>query len=125
MSRDGQAIYRQSFATIRAEANLAGIPADLEKLAVRVITPAAWSTWSTTCASRRRRRRRLRRCRRRGDLYDARMVAEGVTRSRLPAANRVICTLNEADVPALTELGNTRSAVPWSTGASTWRAAWW
>ncbi len=40
------------------------------------------------------------------------MVAEGVTRSRLPAANRVICTLNEADVPALaTELGNTRSAV--------------
>ncbi|EIU6860949.1 TPA: precorrin-8X methylmutase, partial [Pseudomonas aeruginosa] len=35
--RDGQAIYRQSFATIRAEANLAGIPADLEKLAVRVI----------------------------------------------------------------------------------------
>ncbi|MCV6099407.1 precorrin-8X methylmutase, partial [Pseudomonas aeruginosa] len=45
-------------------------------------------------------------------LCDARMVAEGVTRSRLPAANRVICTLNEADVPALaTELGNTRSAV--------------
>lgn len=35
--RDGQAIYRQSFATIRAEANLAGIPADTEKLAVRVI----------------------------------------------------------------------------------------
>ncbi|ESR71445.1 precorrin-8X methylmutase [Pseudomonas aeruginosa VRFPA05] len=47
-----------------------------------------------------------------GLLCDARMVAEGVTRSRLPAANRVICTLNEADVPALaTELGNTRSAV--------------
>lgn len=79
--RDGQAIYRQSFATIRAEANLAGIPADLEKLAVRVIHACG-------------------------------MVAEGVTRSRLPAANRVICTLNEADVPALaTELGNTRSAV--------------
>lgn len=35
--RDGQEIYRRSFATIRAEANLAGIPADLEKLAVRVI----------------------------------------------------------------------------------------
>ncbi len=35
--RDGQAIYRQSFATIRAEADLTGIPADLEKLAVRVI----------------------------------------------------------------------------------------
>lgn len=35
--RDGQEIYRRSFATIRAEANLDGIPADLEKLAVRVI----------------------------------------------------------------------------------------
>ncbi|MCP3846221.1 precorrin-8X methylmutase [Pseudomonas aeruginosa] len=105
--RDGQAIYRQSFATIRAEANLAGIPADLEKLAVRVIhacgmvdvvddlrfSPGAGAAGAAI-------------------LCDARMVAEGVTRSRLPAANRVICTLNEADVPALaTELGNTRSAV--------------
>src|ERR1700761_9094550 len=35
--RDGQAIYRASFATIRAEANLSAIPPDLEKLAVRVI----------------------------------------------------------------------------------------
>jgi precorrin-8X/cobalt-precorrin-8 methylmutase len=35
--RDGQEIYRQSFATIRAEADLSRIPADLEKLAVRVI----------------------------------------------------------------------------------------
>lgn len=35
--RDGQEIYRNSFAIIRAEANLARIPADLEKLAVRVI----------------------------------------------------------------------------------------
>ncbi|OXH82148.1 precorrin-8X methylmutase, partial [Burkholderia multivorans] len=35
--RDGQEIYRQSFATIRAEADLSRIPPDLEKLAVRVI----------------------------------------------------------------------------------------
>ena len=35
--RDGQEIYRNSFAIIRAEADLSGIPADLEKLAVRVI----------------------------------------------------------------------------------------
>ncbi|MCO2077007.1 precorrin-8X methylmutase [Pseudomonas aeruginosa] len=102
--RDGQAIYRQSFATIRAEANLAGIPADLEKLAVRVIhacgTPGAGAAGRAALAAGA------------AILCDARMVAEGVTRSRLPAANRVICTLNEADVPALaTELGNTRSAV--------------
>ncbi|VFT59034.1 precorrin-8X methylmutase [Pseudomonas aeruginosa] len=112
--RDGQAIYRQSFATIRAEANLAGIPADLEKLAVRVIhacgmvdvvddlrfSPGAGAAGRAALTAGA------------AILCDARMVAEGVTRSRLPAANRVICTLNEADVPALaTELGNTRSAV--------------
>ena len=123
--RDGQAIYRQSFATIRAEANLAGIPADLEKLAVRVIhacgmvdvvddlrrpAPAAAAPRHAGAAI----------------LCDARMVAEGVTRSRLPAANRVICTLNEADV----RRSPRNSAIParrwpWSTGASTRRAAWW
>ena len=44
-------------------------------------------------------------------LCDARMVAEGVTRSRLPANNEVICTLGDASVPALAaKLGNTRSA---------------
>ncbi|MCO3993663.1 precorrin-8X methylmutase [Pseudomonas aeruginosa] len=106
--RDGQAIYRQSFATIRAEANLAGIPADLEKLAVRVIHACGMVDvvddlrFSPGAGGQRGA----------AILCDARMVAEGVTRSRLPAANRVICTLNEADVPALaTELGNTRSAV--------------
>ncbi len=97
--RDGQAIYRQSFATIRAEANLAGIPADLEKLAVRVIhacgmvdvvddlrfSPGAGAAGRAALAAGA------------AILCDARMVAEGVTRSRLPAANRVICTLNEAD----------------------------
>ena len=91
--RDGQAIYRQSFATIRAEANLAGIPADLEKLAVRVIhacgmvdvvddlrfSPGAGVAGRAALAAGA------------AILCDARMVAEGVTRSRLPAANRVIC----------------------------------
>ncbi|MBU5714353.1 precorrin-8X methylmutase [Pseudomonas aeruginosa] len=125
--RDGQAIYRQSFATIRAEANLAGIPADLEKLAVRVIHACGmvdvvddlrFSPGAGTSASLRVQITRLAAGSREAlaagaaILCDARMVAEGVTRSRLPAANRVICTLNEADVPALAmELGNTRSAV--------------
>ncbi|MBH9346230.1 precorrin-8X methylmutase [Pseudomonas aeruginosa] len=112
--RDGQAIYRQSFATIRAEANLAGIPADLEKLAVRVIhacgmvdvvddlrfSPGAGAAGRAALAAGA------------AILCDARMVAEGVTRSRLPADNRGICTLNEPDVAALAvERGNTRSAV--------------
>lgn len=111
--RDGQEIYRQSFATIRAEADLSAIPADLEKLAVRLIhacgmvdvvqdlrfSPGAGAAGRAALA--------------RGApiLCDARMVAEGITRARLPANNPVICTLNEVDVPQLArDLGNTRSA---------------
>jgi len=111
--RDGQEIYRQSFATIRAEADLSAIPADLEKLAVRLIhacgmvdvvqdlrfSPGAAAAGRAALACGA------------PILCDARMVAEGITRARLPASNPVICTLNEADVPQLArELGNTRSA---------------
>jgi precorrin-8X/cobalt-precorrin-8 methylmutase len=111
--RDGQEIYRQSFATIRAEADLGAIPADLEKLAVRLIhacgmvdvvqdlrfSPGAGAAGRAALAKGA------------PILCDARMVAEGITRARLPAHNPVICTLNEADVPQLArDLGNTRSA---------------
>jgi precorrin-8X/cobalt-precorrin-8 methylmutase len=111
--RDGQEIYRQSFATIRAEADLGAIPADLEKLAVRLIhacgmvdvvqdlrfSPGAGTAGRAALAKGA------------PILCDARMVAEGITRARLPAHNPVICTLNEADVPQLArDLGNTRSA---------------
>lgn len=111
--RDGQEIYRQSFATIRAEADLSAIPADLEKLAVRLIhacgmvdvvqdlrfSPGAGAAGRAALAKGA------------PILCDARMVAEGITRARLPANNPVICTLNEADVPQLArDLGNTRSA---------------
>jgi precorrin-8X/cobalt-precorrin-8 methylmutase len=112
--RDGQEIYRRSFATIRAEAQLEKIPADLEKLAVRLIhacgmvdvlddlrySPGAGEAGRTALASGA------------PILCDARMVAEGITRARLPAANRVICTLHDDGVPELArEMGNTRSAV--------------
>ncbi|MDQ7985121.1 precorrin-8X methylmutase [Pseudomonas sp. G34] len=112
--RDGQEIYRNSFAIIRAEADLSAIPADLEKLAVRVIhacgmvdvvqdlrfSPGAGTAGREALA------------RGAAILCDARMVAEGVTRARLQGANPVICTLNDAGVPELAKkLGNTRSAV--------------
>jgi precorrin-8X/cobalt-precorrin-8 methylmutase len=111
--RDGQEIYRQSFATIRAEANLAAIPDDLEKLAVRVIhacgmvdaiddlrfSPGAGAAGRKALANGA------------PILCDARMVAEGITRARLPADNRVICTLADASVPVRARaLCNTRSA---------------
>ena len=111
--RDGQAIYRASFATIRAEANLSAIPADLEKLAVRVIHACGMNDivddllFSSGAGSAGRAALAAG-----APLFcDARMVAEGITRSRLPADNRVICTLNEASVPERARaMNNTRSA---------------
>ncbi len=112
--RDGQEIYRNSFAIIRAEANLNGIPADLEKLAVRVIhacgmvdavedlcfSPGAGKAGRDALAAGA------------PILCDARMVLEGVTRTRLPANNPVICTLKDDGVAEMAlEKGNTRSAV--------------
>ena len=111
--RDGQQIYRQSFATIRAEADLSRIPADLEKLAVRVIHACGMvdvvDSLRFSAAAGRAGRTAL--AAGAPILCDARMVAEGITRARLPAANEVICTLADPTVPTLArELQNTRSA---------------
>ncbi|MGU3577209.1 precorrin-8X methylmutase [Brucellaceae bacterium C25G] len=111
--RDGQAIYDRSFAIIRSEANLANIPADMEKLAVRVAHASGMvdvidDLVFSDGAGQSGRDALLRGA---PIITDARMVAEGVTRTRLPANNQVICTLNDPSVPELAKkLGNTRSA---------------
>ena len=111
--RDGQEIYRQSFATIRAEADLSRIPADLEKLAVRVIHACGMVDVIEDLRFSEGAGAAGRAALVQGApiLCDAGMVAQGITRARLPANNEVICTLTQQDVPALArELGNTRSA---------------
>jgi precorrin-8X/cobalt-precorrin-8 methylmutase len=111
--RDGNEIYRQSFATIRAEADLSRIPADLEKLAVRVIHASGMVDIAGSLRFSEGAGRAGRDALKTGApiLCDARMVAEGITRARLPAGNDVICTLNDPAVPALArEINNTRSA---------------
>lgn len=112
-NRDAHDIYRQSFATIRTEARLASIPDDLEPLAVRMIhacgmpdlvedllfSPGAGTAGRSALEAGAPL------------LCDSRMVAEGITRARLPADNPVLCTLSDPSVPELArQLGNTRSA---------------
>jgi precorrin-8X/cobalt-precorrin-8 methylmutase len=111
--RDGQEIYRQSFATIRAEADLRNIPADLEKLAVRLIHACGMVDVVQDLRFSAGAGAAGRAALAKGApiLCDARMVAEGITRPRLAANNPVICTLHNPDVAELArELGNTRSA---------------
>ncbi|GAA2274356.1 precorrin-8X methylmutase [Actinomadura sp. NPDC048955] len=111
--RDGAEIYRRSFATIRAEADLAGLPDDVARVAVRMIHACGMTdlvedlAWSPGVVARARAALLA------GApvLCDARMVASGVTRARLPAGNEVVCTLGDPEVPGLAErLGTTRSA---------------
>ncbi|PRD41080.1 precorrin-8X methylmutase [Phyllobacterium phragmitis] len=111
--KDGQQIYDRSFSIIRAEADLDRIPADLEKLAVRVAHASGMVDVIGDLAFSQDAGEAGRKALAAGApiLCDARMVAEGVTRARLPANNEVICTLSDASVPQLAkELGNTRSA---------------
>lgn len=110
---DGAAIYRQSFAIIRAEAELSRFAADEEPVVVRMIHAAGlvglerhirFTPGMATVA----------RAALRGGapvLCDARMVSEGITRARLPAGNKIICTLDDPAVPSMAQsLHTTRSA---------------
>lgn len=110
---NGAAIYAESFATIRAEAQLSGFDADEEQVAVRMIHAAGMVGLEKHIRFSPGVVNAARRALEAGApiLCDARMVSEGVTRDRLPANNPVICTLQAPSVPELaTRLGTTRSA---------------
>ncbi|PZQ99347.1 MAG: precorrin-8X methylmutase [Cereibacter sphaeroides] len=110
---DGAAIYRQSFATIRAEADLARFAADEEQVVVRMIHAAGMVGLEAHVRMSPGFVAAARSALEAGApvLCDARMVSEGVTRKRLPRDNAVICTLNDPGVPDLARaMSNTRSA---------------
>ncbi len=111
--KDGAEIYRRSFATIRAEASLGGLPSDVERVAVRMIHSCGMVDLVRDLAFSPDVVARARAALLGGApvLCDAMMVASGVTRRRLPAGNEIICTLGDRRVASLAEtLGTTRSA---------------
>lgn len=110
---DGAAIYAESFATIRAEARLAGFGPDEEQVAVRMIHAAGMVGLERHIRFSPDMVGAARRALESGApiLCDARMVSEGITLGRLPADNPVICTLHDPRIPEIaTSLGTTRSA---------------
>ncbi|KMO34017.1 precorrin-8X methylmutase [Methylobacterium aquaticum] len=111
--RDGAAIYARSFAMIRAESDLARFRGAAERVAVRMIHACGMTDlpadidlspdFAEAAESALRRGAPI--------LCDARMVADGVTRARLPAGNDVVCTLSDPRVPELAKtLDTTRTA---------------
>ncbi|MEF3045915.1 precorrin-8X methylmutase [Pseudotabrizicola sp. L79] len=110
---DGATIYVNSFATIRAEADLARFTPEEEVVAVRMIHAAGMVGLERHVQFSPGMAIAARAALEAGApiLCDARMVSEGITRPRLPAGNQVICTLHDPSVPALAaQMGNTRSA---------------
>ena len=119
--RDGVEIYRRSFATIRAEADLTGFAGAAERIVVRMIHACGMTDLpgeielSPDFAAAGEMALRTGAA----VLCDSRMVMHGVTRARLPAANEVICTLDDPRVPGLARaLATTRSAA----ALELWRA---
>lgn len=111
--KDGEAIYRQSFAIIRAEADLSRFSEDEAEIAVRMIHAAGAVEAAAQFAFGPGFVAAARTALQAGApiLCDAEMVARGVTAARLPADNDVVCTLRDPQTPALAaEIGNTRSA---------------
>jgi precorrin-8X/cobalt-precorrin-8 methylmutase len=110
---DGAAIYVDSFATIRRESDLSGVPADAEKVAVRMIHGTGQTDLAGDLVIHPGLVSAARGALESGApiLTDAHMVASGVTRARLPKDNDVICLLRDERVPVLArEMGTTRSA---------------
>lgn len=112
-TKDGAEIYRQSFATIQAEADLAAVPAELRPLAIRMIHASGqidllndltWSDGLYTAATAALLAGAP-------ILCDSRMVASGIIRSRLPRNNNVVCLLDDPRLSGLAaELGTTKTA---------------
>lgn len=112
--KDGAAIYERSFKIIRAEADLSRFRDPVEeRTAVRIIHSCGMVEVAADIAFALGACAAAEAALLSGAsiLCDAEMVARGITRSRLPANNDVVCTLNDPRVPELAkEMGTTRSA---------------
>jgi precorrin-8X/cobalt-precorrin-8 methylmutase len=119
--KNGAAIYAQSFATIRAEADLARFSPEDEKIAVRIIHASGMVDVAQDLVFAEGAVRIARQALQAGAaiLCDSNMVAHGITRARLPRNNDVICTLGDSRVAELArDQATTRSAA----ALELWRA---
>ena len=112
-ARDGSEIYRQSFSIIRSEADLSRFTPDETRVAVRIIHSCGMVevakdlVFSPEFASVARQALLAGK----PIFCDSKMVANGITRARLPAGNDIVCTLDAPGIGELAErLGTTRSA---------------
>jgi precorrin-8X/cobalt-precorrin-8 methylmutase len=119
--REGAEIYRRSFAIIRAESNLARFTPAEEPVVVRMVHACGLVELADDVEMSPDFAEAARTALRSGApvLCDSKMVANGITKARLPASNPIVCTLDDARVPAIAAgIGNTQSAA----AMELWRA---
>lgn len=111
--REGDEIYRRSFAIIRAESNLARFTPAEEPVVVRMVHACGLVELADDVEMAPGFADAARTALQAGApiLCDSKMVANGITKARLPANNAIVCTLDDPRVPELAaRIGNTRSA---------------
>ena len=111
--KNGEEIYRKSFAIIRAETNWKNLPDDLAPVAVRLIHSCGMTDITEDLEASPDAVKIGRNALAGGAaiLCDSQMVANGITKARLPKNNPIICTLNHPEVTELArQINNTRSA---------------
>lgn len=111
--KNGEEIYRKSFAIIRAETNWENLPDDLAPVAVRLIHSCGMTDITEDLEASPDAVKIGRNALAGGAaiLCDSQMVANGITKARLPKNNPIICTLNHPEVTELArQINNTRSA---------------
>jgi precorrin-8X/cobalt-precorrin-8 methylmutase len=111
--KNGEEIYRKSFAIIRAETNWKNLPDDLAHVAVRLIHSCGMTDITEDLEASPDAVKIGRNALAGGAaiLCDSQMVANGITKARLPKDNPIICTLNYPEVTELArQINNTRSA---------------
>ncbi|MDB9425904.1 precorrin-8X methylmutase [Microcystis aeruginosa CS-564/01] len=111
--KNGEEIYRKSFAIIRAETNWKNLPDDLAHVAVRLIHSCGMTDITEDLEASPEAVKIGRNALAGGAaiLCDSQMVANGITKARLPKNNPIICTLNHPEVTELArQINNTRSA---------------
>ncbi|MCA2553200.1 MAG: precorrin-8X methylmutase [Microcystis sp. M04BS1] len=111
--KNGEEIYRKSFAIIRAETNWKNLPDDLAHVAVRLIHSCGMTDITEDLEASPDAVKIGRNALAGGAaiLCDSQMVANGITKARLPKNNPIICTLNHPEITELArQINNTRSA---------------
>lgn len=108
----GEEIYRRSFAMIRAETDLARFPDDLATVVTRLVHACGDVGVAADVAASPDLVRAARGALEAGApiLTDSMMLADGITRRRLPADNEVVCTLRDPQVPDLARRWSTTRA---------------